>query len=853
MKINRLFVTLFVMLSLIFSASAVTVSYDSSLDLENKDTVTWVAINDALSGTLEYNSAGQEFEFSFTGTVSQVETVYALVYYIDVDSSKTWNLANSVKLATGTSDASGNLVIAGSNDLGDLPSSGDYNGNPDQGDSYCNYENGFDDYVHCSGAKMWIMPEADFNAVSWNPTAWLFETDLISYVEDDDAPVISDITQDLDFPMCTEDVKICATVIDDSEIEEVILGVEGGNTYSMINTAGDTYCKTLSALTLNEEGEDGLEISYHIKAKDEHGNYDWEPNGFDLSFTFDCDDPTADANGPYTCNEGGSVQLDGSGSTDNVDTSLDYAWDLDNDGSFDDSTDEKPTFVCGDNSVNTVSLKVTDDVDNEDTDSTTVTVLNVDPVADAGGDSEGKYHCDEGKSVQLDASGSTDYVGDTLSYAWDLDNDQVFDDSTEEKPMFTCANGDATVLIAVQVSDEDGGSDVDSAKVVIVSNVAPVVEAGADQTADEGDSVTIAPTFTDFDADTHTATVDWGDGSAVESLGSVTSPISASHTYVDDELTGDDKYTVTVTVDDGEDSGSDTLEVTVNNVDPTVTGTEISPNEVIDGTYVGIKDVPICFSATATDPAGQEGTLTYTWDFDGDGQYDDGSGSTNVCYTWTDNFEGTVGLKVTDEDGGETETTLQVEVYDYKIDLESGKNLISLPLVPEDTSVEEVLNGVTPDRIWAYQPGEDGKNRWLFHPPEAPAGVGNLEDMVPGYGYYVFMDEEDVLYANGEKYYNIDKEGGIPMPPQVILTTGWNLIGHYGMNCVAKVSETNDLSGDSLTDLAELTLFGEDASPASTLYPKEGYWVFVTNQDNLLYAPSEADYSGEGNGCSQTS
>ena len=50
-----------------------------------------------------------------------------------------------------------------------------------------------------------------------------------------------------------------------------------------------------------------------------------------------------------------------------------------------------------------------------------------------------------------------------------------------------------------------------------VSNVAPVVNAGADQTAAEGATVSLAPaTFTDAGTrDTHTATIDWGDGTAV--------------------------------------------------------------------------------------------------------------------------------------------------------------------------------------------------------------------------------------------------------------------------------------------------------------------------------------------------
>ena len=47
--------------------------------------------------------------------------------------------------------------------------------------------------------------------------------------------------------------------------------------------------------------------------------------------------PTADAGGPYTVAEGGSVTVAATGGDADGDA-LTYAWDLDNDGEFDDAT-----------------------------------------------------------------------------------------------------------------------------------------------------------------------------------------------------------------------------------------------------------------------------------------------------------------------------------------------------------------------------------------------------------------------------------------------------------------------------------------------------------------------------------
>ncbi len=131
--------------------------------------------------------------------------------------------------------------------------------------------------------------------------------------------------------------------------------------------------------------------------------------------------------------------------------------------------------------------------------------------ADAGG----PYAGDEGSPIAFDASDSSDRDGTIVAYEWDLDGDGAFDDATGVTASFAF-DDDGSYAIAVRVTDGSGEQDTDSAEVT-VSNLPPAVDAGPDQTLTEGDATTLtATTFTDPGAgDTHTATIDWGDGHRV--------------------------------------------------------------------------------------------------------------------------------------------------------------------------------------------------------------------------------------------------------------------------------------------------------------------------------------------------
>jgi predicted extracellular nuclease len=92
------------------------------------------------------------------------------------------------------------------------------------------------------------------------------------------------------------------------------------------------------------------------------------------------DPPSVAAGGPYVVDEGSSITLAATG-TDLEGGPLTYAWDLDNNGSFE-TAGQTATFVAADGpAAPTVAVRVVDDGDLADVKQVTITVRNVAPTA----------------------------------------------------------------------------------------------------------------------------------------------------------------------------------------------------------------------------------------------------------------------------------------------------------------------------------------------------------------------------------------------------------------------------------------------------------------------------------------
>jgi len=248
--------------------------------------------------------------------------------------------------------------------------------------------------------------------------------------------------------------------------------------------------------------------------------------------------PTAKAGGPYTTNEGVDKALSGSGSLDPGDPGADplaYAWDLDNDGQYDDSASATPDFTAvGQDGTFTVGLKVTNEYGFSDTDSTTVTVNNVAPTTtlDAIGSAAENTSITASGSVTdpgwLDALSATVDWGDgagPTALAGTLENSRP--DATLTYSVTHTYGDNGTFTVKVCAADDDTTNNCAS-RVVSITNVTPT--AVLDQTgttiingvptfvAHTGQTIPFAGSSFDPGSDDRTTSWDWDDGAPAPDL-----------------------------------------------------------------------------------------------------------------------------------------------------------------------------------------------------------------------------------------------------------------------------------------------------------------------------------------------
>ncbi|MFC1602205.1 PKD domain-containing protein [Pseudomonadota bacterium] len=228
-----------------------------------------------------------------------------------------------------------------------------------------------------------------------------------------------------------------------------------------------------------------------------------------------------------------------------------------------------PSHIYKDNGTYTATLTVTDNQGAVGTDTLKVIVANAFPVVNAGSD----FTANEGATLSFSGSFSDLGSNDTHTYSWDFGDGKSSSGSLTPSHAYT-DNGVYTVKLSVKDSDGDIGSDT---LIVTVSNVAPTVDAGNDQTGGQGEELSFSGKFADPGTDdTHSVIWSFDDGTTVSGT------LTPTHTYVS---AGTYNVTLTVKDDDGG-IGSDSIVlkvlppilnvVKIDSQDPAVPGSKLS-------------------------------------------------------------------------------------------------------------------------------------------------------------------------------------------------------------------------------------------------------------------------------------
>ncbi len=577
----------------------------------------------------------------------------------------------------------------------------------------------------------------------------------------------------------------------------------------------DLGASTTFGLTLGDDGT----YNVVVRAEDDDSG-STTSNVFTVTFTNA--DPTVNLAGVAAIVENGTATLTGAisdvGTLDtftldidwgdgNTDTNVSY----NSDGTFtathrylDDDADD--TY--------TITATATDDDGGVGTQTTDVTVTNLDPVFSG---TIGNQTIAEGGTASIDFTGMFgDVPADTLTYAYSIDGGTWVDLGTPTTFGLTLGD-DGTYGVVVRAVDDDGGSVTSNEFTVTVTNVDPSIVALSATSVDEDGVVHLTGTYSDpGTGDTHTLTINWGEGSP-ETVAVIGGTFDITHLYLDDNPTGtaSDTYTIGVTLtDDDTGSAAGSTTTTITNVDPTVTLNNVT-SVVENGT------------ATLTGTIADVGTLdTLTLDID----WGDGNQDTDVSYNADGTFSAThqyldddaddsytITATVTDDDGGSgTETTnVTVTNADPTVALDNVSAIIENGVATLTGTIADVgtLDTLTLDIDW---------------------GDGNQDTDVSYNADSTFSATHQYLDDDADDTYTItatvkDDEGGsgtdttnvtvTNLDPVFTGTIGDQSIDEGGTATVDFTGMFSDVAGDTLTfayqvdggtwvDLGASTAFG---------------------------------------------
>jgi len=150
--------------------------------------------------------------------------------------------------------------------------------------------------------------------------------------------------------------------------------------------------------------------------------------------------------------------------------------------------------------------------------------------------------------------------------------------------------------------------------------------------------------------------------------------------------------------------------------------------------------------------------------------------------------------------------------------LSEGLNLLSIPLIQSDESLEKVLQTVEFDRVWTY---DSVSGDWKSY-----------VDSKPYNGELGLISHRNGFWTNITEKSNLTVAGIVPLSTLLQLKAGWNLVPFPSFRTTYTVSDLKDGTGATRTeglDSSSPPYFLRILTPPEALQAGSGYWVRVEN------------------------
>lgn len=177
-----------------------------------------------------------------------------------------------------------------------------------------------------------------------------------------------------------------------------------------------------------------------------------------------------------------------------------------------------------------------------------------------------------------------------------------------------------------------------------------------------------------------------------------------------------------------------------------------------------------------------------------------------------------------------TTAPAHIPLTQYSIDLKKGWNLISLPLIPDNSVIGSVLGNLNSTRYIDIVQYYDAKTEsWKSY---RPCAGGSLKTMEDGKGYWVYMKSDQTLTVSGQEL----PSAGDNMLKYTITGKKWNLIGFK-----SAVSETAGKYISQMSDSDVLVVYKDGQYKYLTkdglMEPGFGYWFYTYDPDGFDIIP----------------